>query len=187
MTLSLKTTALLLLGLMIQSAHAETEASTARLDAVAERGRHVMPFDLEKTLHIFNKNDYGGIQQVIAKDASDQAQVKLIRRHLSELVQRFRQGDFSRQRRIHGNDMPGIAEIGNDYKRIQFIYRELPNGAEIEYAAEDSALIDAIHRYFNAQLRDHARHAIGSPSQCQRKTHHHHGHHAAPTSNENEE
>ena len=36
-------------------------ASEQRLDEVAERGAHVMPFDLEKTVHIFSKTDTGGI------------------------------------------------------------------------------------------------------------------------------
>ncbi|MGR8929338.1 MAG: aspartate carbamoyltransferase [Gammaproteobacteria bacterium] len=183
MTISIRKSALLLLALAFHSAHGDTEASRARLDIVAERGRHVMPFSLESTLHVFNKNSYGGIQQVIAKTPSEKEQVELIRQHLTELEQRFRQGDFSRQRRIHGNDMPGISEIANNYQRIQFVYRELPNGAEIEYSTEDPALIDAIHRYFNAQLRDHARHAVGSAPHCQRKLQHH-GHNAAPSSTE---
>lgn len=147
----------LLASVSVQAAPASQE----RLDAVAERGRHVMPFHLEKTRHVFDKTNYGGIQQVVAKDAADAEQIGLIRRHLAELVQRFRQGDFSRQRRIHGDDMPGVAEMAADYKRIGFAYRELADGAEIEYSAEDPGLIDAIHRYFNAQLRDHARHAVG--------------------------
>ena len=51
--------------------HAEEKADEKRLDEVAERGAHVMPFDLEKTTHIFSKTDTGGIQQVIVKDKSD--------------------------------------------------------------------------------------------------------------------
>ena len=174
----IKTSIALIMALSTGPVFAQPPADSTRLDAVAERGRHVMPFNLEKTLHVFEKTKHGGLQQVIAKDTADSEQIGLIRNHLSELVERFKQGDFSRQRRIHGDDMPGIAELAGSYKRVQFNYRDLPNGAEIEYAAEDSALVDAIHRYFNAQLRDHARHAVGGkPMKCMHESHKHHQKH----------
>lgn len=137
-----------------------------------------MPFHLEKTLHVFSKTEHGGVQQVIAKDPADSEQIGLIRRHLSDISERFRQGDFSRQRRIHGDDMPGLADLAADYRRLRFDYRELQNGAEIEFSAEDPALVDAIHRYFNAQLSDHARHAAGGGAmKCEHKRHGHHRKH----------
>jgi len=164
-------------------ANAEAPASSARLDEVAERGRHAMPFALEKTLHIFEKTPHGGIQQVIANNPTDQTQIGLIRRHLAELATRFKHGDFSRQRQVHGDDMPGIADLTDGHERISFNYRELSNGAEIEYSAEDPGLVDAIHRYFNAQLRDHARHASGGNLPHCRHGQHQHGapHHHSPT------
>lgn len=161
---------------------AQTPASPDRLDEVTERGRHVMPFHLDRTQHIFNQTEHGGIQQVIAKDAGDAEQVGLIRQHLFDISQRMQQGDFSRQRLIHGDQMPGLAELGENYRRINFTYRELVNGAEIEFSAEDSALVDAIHRYFNAQLSDHARHAVGNGMKCDHGNLHHHRqhHHGMP-------
>jgi len=150
-------------GLMLMAtlAHAEYSASPERLHEVAERGVHVMPFDLEKTLHVFKKAPDGGVQQVVAKDAADAEQITLIRQHLAAICEGFKQGDFSRQRRIHGDDMPGIAELAAAYPQVSFKFRDLPNGAEIVYSADDAGLVDAIHRYFDAQLTDHGRHAIG--------------------------
>lgn len=165
-----------ILGMLLvaTSAQAQPPTSSERLDTVAERGRHVMPFNLEKTLHVFDKTAHGGIQQVIANNVGDAEQIALIRRHLLKISQGFQRGDFSPQRRIHGDDMPGLAELATGYAKVRFDYRELPNGAEIEYSAEDSSLVDAIHRYFNAQLSDHARHAVGGkPEQCLHKMHRH--------------
>lgn len=155
-----KTTVAMLVTAAATSTHAQSPASPARLDEVAERGSHVMPFDLDKTVHIFDKTAHGGIQQVIAKNAADSGQIALIRQHLSDLSERFKQGDFSRQRRIHGDSMPGLSDLAGAYRKVNFSYRDLPNGAEIEFAANEPALIDAIHRYFDAQLSDHARHAV---------------------------
>ena len=157
--------------LVATQAHAESSASPERLHEVEERGRHVMPFNLEKTQHVFEKTDRGGIQQVVAKEADDAEQIALIRQHFTAISKGFQQGDFSRQRRIHGNDMPGLAELTADYRHVHFDFRELPNGAEIEYSAENPVLVDAIHRYFNAQLTDHGQHAVSEQAaHCKYKT-----------------
>jgi hypothetical protein len=146
--------------LSVTTVQAIPPVDPARLDEVQERGSHVMPFALEKTLHVFNKTKTGGIQQVIAKDAADSEQIGLVRSHLSQLATHFAEGDFSGPRRIHGDDMPGVKALASAAGKVRFVYRELPNGAEIEYRTEDKPLIEAIHSYFDAQLSDHARHAV---------------------------
>ncbi|QSA99164.1 aspartate carbamoyltransferase [Methylococcus sp. EFPC2] len=131
-----------------------------RLDEVAKRGAQVMPFDLEKTSHIFTATPTGGVQRVVAKDANDSEQIRHIRAHLSEIAARFAQGDFSGPQAIHGADMPGLAVLKSRAAEIRFRYRELPDGAQIHYSADDPALVGAIHHYFSAQLHDHGRHAM---------------------------
>ena len=141
--------------------HAVEKADEQRLDEVAERGSHVMPFDLDKTTHIFSKIDTGGIQQVIVKDKSDTEQINLIRSHLSAITKEFKQGNFSNPERIHGTAMPGLAELkAAKAGQINFVYKELPDGAEITYSTHIEKLKLAIHQWFDAQLSDHARHAV---------------------------
>ena len=147
--------------------HAVDPADENRLDEVAERGTHVMPFDLEKTTHVFSKIANGGIQQVIAKDKSDSEQIQLIRDHLLEISEEFRQGDFSKPAQIHGGDMPGLAELETaNPGQIKIEYTALPDGAQINYSTKLPQFIRAIHQWFDAQLSDHARHAVpGHPHQ----------------------
>lgn len=136
------------------------QASQQRLDEVVERGSHVMPFSLEQTTHIFSKTEKGGVQQVIVKTPDNSAQIQLIRQHLSKISQEFQQGDFSNPAKIHGESMPGLQELRKAKKgQINIVYKELPDGAEIEYATQEPVLINAIHQWFDAQLTDHARHA----------------------------
>lgn len=147
--------------LIAVSVPAVEKASGARLDEVARRGAHVMPFSLEHTTHIFTKTAKGGLQQVVVKDIANTEQIKLIRDHLSKISSKFARGDFSDPARIHGADMPGLAELrkaGPGQIRVE--YKELTKGAQIEYSADDPSLIDAIYRWFDAQLSDHARHAV---------------------------
>lgn len=163
----------LLASLISIPIHAEEKADEQRLDEVAERGSHVMPFDLEKTTHIFSKTDTGGVQQVIAKDKSDTEQINLIRSHLSAITKEFKQGNFSNPEKIHGERMPGLAELKTAKTgQIKIVYKELPDGAEITYATHIEKLKLAIHQWFDAQLSDHARHAV--PGHSHDSSHHHH-------------
>jgi predicted component of type VI protein secretion system len=130
--------------------------SPERIEEVARRGAEVMPFDLEQTRHIFAKQEQGGLQQVIVKDPSNRDQIDLIRRHLGKIAAEFARGDFSNPAKIHGKSMPGLAELRNALPgKLRVQYRELPNGAEIEYKSRDPAIIEAVHELFDAQLSEH--------------------------------
>lgn len=132
----------------------------ARQAAVAERGATVMPFDLERTTHIFEPLPDGGLQQVIADDPRDAAQVALIRGHLQEETAKFQQGDFGDPAAIHGDAMPGLAELRAGYAQIEVTYAELPDGAQIRYTTSEPAIVTALHAWFQAQLSDHGGHAM---------------------------
>ncbi len=150
-----------LLMMMLNPSFAQEKASEKRLDDVAQRGRHVMPFKLEQTLHIFSKTKSGGIQQVRVKNPEHTEQIKLIRKHLAKIADEFRQGQFTDPEKIHGTDMPGLASLRKARDdQLKISYQELPDGAEIIYSASNPELITAIHQFFDAQLSDHARHAI---------------------------
>jgi hypothetical protein len=122
---------------------------------VHDMGSQVMPFDLGATTHIFEMTEDGGIQEVIADDPSDAAQITLIRQHLQHEVMRFSSGDFSDPTSIHGNDMPGVSELAAGVEQVSIEYSELPNGAKITFTSQDFTLVTAIHRWFGAQLSDH--------------------------------
>ncbi|MBI5300629.1 MAG: hypothetical protein HY868_00715 [Chloroflexi bacterium] len=118
-------------------------------------GSQVMPFDLSQTKHIFEMTQSGGIQQVIAKDPSDSAQIALIRQHIQHEVMRFSTGDFSDPTSLHGGDMLGVKDLAVGVAQIKIEYMALPNGAQITFTTQDLRLITAIHRWFGAQLSDH--------------------------------
>ena len=126
---------------------------------VATRGVQVMPFDLERTTHFFEKREDGGLQQVVAHDATDSQQIALVRAHLAEEAERFRQGDFHDPAMIHGEDMAGLHQLILGFEQISIAYADLPDGAQILYTTDDAELITAIHAWFDAQVADHAGHA----------------------------
>ena len=118
-------------------------------------GGQVMPFDLSKTLHIFEMTESGGIQQVVIRDSADLDQVPIIQQHLRHEAMRFAGGDYSDPTSLHGAEMPGVQELAAGAARIRVDYEPLPNGAQITFSTDDLRLITAVHRWFGAQLSDH--------------------------------
>lgn len=150
--------ATLLLSLALAAAPPATPATPERLDEVAASGARVMPFDLERTTHGFDKTADGGVQRVVAKDAADARQIALIRAHLREIAAAFAAGDFGDPASIHGEDMPGLAVLREAEGRLSVTYADERAGGRIDYTGADADVRAAIHAWFDAQLADHARH-----------------------------
>jgi hypothetical protein len=130
-----------------------------RQSEVADRGKSVMPFDLDKTTHRFTPRDDGLLQEVIADQPSDTTQIGLIRQHLTDEATRFRRGDFTDPARIHGNTMPGLAELTTGATKITIDQLDLPDGSSLTFRTTDPALIKALHTWGEAQIIDHGSHA----------------------------
>jgi hypothetical protein len=132
---------------------------SSRQADVAERGRSVMPFDLDQTTHRFTPTDDGLVQEVTADRAGDTEQIELIRAHLAEEAQRFRAGDYADPAHIHGIDMPGLAELSAGASRIEITYTDVADGATIRFRTSDPPLRKALHAWAAAQVSDHGQHA----------------------------
>ena len=144
-----------------------------RQEEIAEKGAQVMPFDLEKTTHVFEKTQTGGVQKVVADDPNDAEQVALIREHLEEEAAAFRRGDLSDPSEIHGEEMPGLEDLEAGAEKMDIRYSELPDGAKIEYQTSNPVLVAALHEWFDAQLSDHGDHAEDGVSGANGRPSHH--------------
>jgi len=139
--------------------HGNTGSLAAKQAEVVERGRSVMPFDINRTMHHFQELPSGGVQQVLSTDG-DPHQIALIRQHLQTEVVRFQHGNFSDPSAIHGPEMPGLRALDAGATRNKIGYSELPQGAQVTYATTDPTLVAAIHTWFDAQVREHGHHAM---------------------------
>jgi hypothetical protein len=135
------------------------QASASRQAEVAAKGRVVMPFDLDRTTHVFEELADGGRQTVTADDPTDHQQVRLIQAHLRDEQAAFARGDFADPAAIHGQAMAGLAELTAGVGRVRVRYRALGDGAELRYRTSDPVLVAALHAWFTAQTSDHGRHA----------------------------
>jgi len=149
----------------------------ARQEQVAERGAQVMPFDLEATTHVFEKTANGGVQKVVADSADDAENIAAIREHLREEADAFSRGEFSDPASIHGEDMPGLAELAAGAERVEVSYEELPDGAQVVLRSDDPEMVGAVHQWFDAQLSDHGDHAAEADDQKDMDAAEHEEHH----------
>ena len=115
----------------------------------------VMPFDMNKVTHYFIKNDKGGVLMIKTKDKNDTAQAVLIRSHLKKEYKLFLNADFRDPRTLHGMNMPGLKVLSGAKGKFEVEYKKLNNGAQLTFASKDSVIVNAIHVWFDAQLRDH--------------------------------
>lgn len=133
-----------------------------RREEVAERGEDVMPFDLDATTHRFDRQADGLVETVTADDPEDAEQIELIREHLDQEAERFAAGDYADPGSIHGEDMPGLAELEAGADDVTVAYEPTPEGGRVTYVTRDAALVDALHRWGKAQTTDHGSHAENS-------------------------
>ena len=146
---------------MDHSAHMKMMADAQRQAQVSQTGKDVMPFTLAATTHIFTKTDNGGVQQVVAKAVGDDVQAQLIRQHLQDIRAQFLKGDFSGPVHVHGQSMPGLAELrAAGPGQIAIDYRDITGGGELVYKTSNAALVAALHTWFDAQLSDHGKDAV---------------------------
>jgi hypothetical protein len=145
---------LIFTGLILLSAHSGTLAETEQ-ELVHHMSHHVMPFVMSKTIHVFKMTESGGVQKVLARDPNETDQIVLVRQHLSHEAEKFGRGDYTDPTKLHGADMPGLAELRANPSKVKVSYSELPAGAQITFETQDLSMLTAIHRWFGAQLSEH--------------------------------
>lgn len=133
-------------------------AETPRQVKIEHNSEHVMPFNMNATMHRFVPTPSGGLQEVTVP-SGDAKQVLLVRSHLRKEAAAFARGDFRDPAAIHGGAMPGLQAMHDGANRIKVQYADVRNGAAITYTSSDSALISGIHAWFKAQVSDHGAHA----------------------------
>ena len=135
--------------------HAMPSDGQTQQEHVHQMGQSVMPFDLNKTTHIFRMTDSGGVQSVVVRDPQDKDQIGPIRQHLRYEAEAFQHGDYADPMALHSKTMPGVSELAKYHAAIAVSYSDLPLGATLTFKTRNRHLVTAIHRWFGAQLSEH--------------------------------
>ena len=132
-------------------------ALDSAIAASAANANPPAPYTSDKTLQTFTKTTHGGVQHVTTLLDSNNTEIQLIRRHLAELSTAFKNRDFSSSEKLHGADMPGLAQLKSaKADEIKIEYRPLANGAQLHFSSEYPRLVQALHEWFDAQAAGHA-------------------------------
>jgi len=133
----------------------ETEDSK-RIAEVRARTQEFAPYSLSQTVQTYTKTVHGGVQHIIVKPPSDPEQIKRVQAYLKKLAEDFKKGDFSQTERIHGPNMPGLAQLKlATADEIKFVFEPLPNGGQIHFSTEYPKYDQALHEWFDAQISEH--------------------------------
>jgi hypothetical protein len=153
----MKKTALLVCLLVLFFATAEAQEPDAGKHAANSTDAHqLLPYAVDQALEGFAKTANGGIMQIIAKSANDAQQIKLMQQYLRQTAEEYGKGDFSSTERFHGTDMPGLAQMkAAKAGEIKYQYKVLNNGGQIIFSSEDPQLLNALHAWIDAQVKEH--------------------------------
>ncbi len=131
--------------------HGNTDSAYA---TVQSRGKDVMGVDQYTSQHVFESRPDGGRIE-LQRQEDDSAGVAQIRRHLNEIVEQFRRGDFSAPFGVHAQEVPGTQVMAARRDRIRYTVRSLPRGGEVVITSRDADAIAAVHEFLAFQRSDH--------------------------------
>ncbi|WP_026603885.1 hypothetical protein [Methylomonas sp. 11b] len=133
-----------------------------------EQLQTIVPYAVKGTVQTFTKTVHGGVQHVVIKSADNTSQIKLIQAHLQKRAEQYKAGDYSVTERLHGADMPGLAQLKKaKVDDIKVLYQALDNGGQIHFSTEYPQFVQALHEWFDAQTQDH-----GNPDIPGHNSHH---------------
>jgi hypothetical protein len=121
----------------------------------ADRARHGMGFDQQRTTHHFLIEADGGTIQVTAKDAGDTESARQIRTHLQHIAQAFAAGDFTLPLFVHQTEPPGSAIMKERRSMLTFTFERMPAGGKVIVRTSDPQARTALHDFLRFQIREH--------------------------------
>lgn len=146
----------LALPLATQSASAQAEPAKhdSAFHALQERGAKHMGVDQYTSVHHFESLPDGGRIE-LQREVEDTAGVRIIRHHLQQIAEDFRQGDFEVPGLVHDQDVPGTRKMAEHKAHIRYEFHELPRGGEVRIISSDLEAIAAIHEFLAFQRHEH--------------------------------
>jgi hypothetical protein len=135
--------------------HDHSQSDKKRHEEMNKRGDHTMGFSHDKTAHHFRLKDDGGVIEVTAISADDEASRDHIRQHLKRIARMFSDGNFSAPMFIHGRTPPGVETMKRSKAEIKYQYEEIDLGAKVRITTANAEAVKAVHDFLRFQIQDH--------------------------------
>jgi len=142
-------------ALLAETAQQQEKKHHSHHQGVDERGDLAMGFSHEKTSHHFRLTADGGAIEVTIKDPKDSASREQIRKHLSHIAKKFKEGDFTTPMLIHDEVPPGVPVMKSLKEKINYSFENMDLGGRVRITTTDAEAIQAIHEFMKYQIKDH--------------------------------
>ena len=136
------------------TANITTAASLNNTDtqsAMLVRGNIAMGFNQSKIMHHFMPTPTGGRIMIVALDSNDNEAISQIRSHFLDIQQEFSQGNFTKPFFIHDQQVPGTEVMAQKKNLINYLVKDLDNGAVLTLTTNDTELLQAIQQFMSYQ------------------------------------
>lgn len=94
----------------------------------------------------------GSVERLVANDTADAAQIGRVRAAMRQLADNVTAGDYPTPVGAR-SDAPGLARLQSASPgEVRAQYFDVRGGAEVRYAADDAAVVAALHAWLDARL-----------------------------------
>lgn len=136
--------------------HEQHQANSSQHDhAMNQRGDQGMGFAQDKTTHHFLLSNDGGVIQVTANSADDQASIDQIRMHLKHIARAFQAGDFNIPMFVHDQTPPGVPAMQNLKSAITYKYEDTDKGGRVVIWSKNADAVSAVQEFLRFQIKEH--------------------------------
>ena len=99
----------------------------------------------------FTSTSRGGFEDAIVLAPDDDAAVHRLQAHMRKRADAFARGDFVDPTNPHGDLVPGLREMRDQWNKMHVRYEDLPRGSRVRYTSDDPVMIEALHQWFTAR------------------------------------
>jgi hypothetical protein len=130
-------------------------ANDSAFAALQQRGKTAMGVDQYASRHQFEALPDGG-RIVLQQPGGDSGAVRTIRAHMQDIARDFSAGNFTTPMFVHDSaNVPGTRVLAAKRGVIRYVYRPLPDGAELRIYTNDADALKGIEEFMAFQRRDH--------------------------------
>ena len=99
----------------------------------------------------FTSTSSGGFEDAIVMLPDDDAAVHQLQSQMRKRAQAFARGDFVDPTNPHGDLVPGLREMRDQWNKMHVQYENLPRGSRVRYTSSDPVMVEALHQWFTAR------------------------------------
>ena len=100
----------------------------------------------------FTSTSSGGFEDAVVIVPDDEAAVRRLQTQMRKRAHAFARGEFVDPTNPHGDLVPGLREMRDQWNKMHVHYENLPRGSRVRYTTNDPVMVEALHQWFTARV-----------------------------------